>query len=135
MQRLRRLFDLDADPYAVDELLAADPLLAPGVAARPGLRSPGTADPEEFAVRALLGPVAAGELVEEYGKVLDVPCGGLTHVFPEPGVLAGAVSDPGCGPSPPRSPTVPYGWTRAPTGTRPDRRCCGCPASPPPRRR
>lgn len=94
VQRLRRLFDLDADPYAVDELLGADPLLAAGVAARPGLRSPGTADAEEFAVRALLGPAAAGELVETYGKVLDVPCGGLTHVFPEPGVLAGAVSDP-----------------------------------------
>nr|WSW71339.1 helix-turn-helix domain-containing protein [Streptomyces sp. NBC_00995] len=94
VQRLRRLFDLDADPYAVDELLGADPLLAPSVAARPGLRSPGTADPEEFAVRALLGPAAAGELVEAYGKVLDVPCGGLTHVFPEPGTLAGAVSEP-----------------------------------------
>ncbi|HEY9330529.1 MAG TPA: AlkA N-terminal domain-containing protein [Streptomyces sp.] len=94
VQRLRRLFDLDADPYAVDELLGADPLLAAGVAVRPGVRSPGTADPEEFAVRALVGPAAAGELVELYGKVLDVPCGGLTHVFPEPGVLAGAVSDP-----------------------------------------
>lgn len=94
VQRLRRLFDLDADPYAVDELLGADPLLAAGVAARPGVRSPGTSDPEEFAVRALLGPAAAGELVETYGKVLDVPCGGLTHVFPEPGVLAGAVSGP-----------------------------------------
>ncbi|WP_326666223.1 DNA-3-methyladenine glycosylase 2 family protein [Streptomyces sp. NBC_00385] len=94
VQRLRRLFDLDADPYAVDELLGADPLLAAGVAVRPGVRSPGTADPEEFAVRALVGPAAAGELVELYGKVLDVSCGGLTHVFPEPGVLAGAVSDP-----------------------------------------
>ncbi|MER7727577.1 AlkA N-terminal domain-containing protein [Streptomyces sp. NPDC096323] len=95
VQRLRRLFDLDADPYAVDELLGADPLLAAGVAARPGVRSPGTADPEEFAVRALLGPAAAGELVAAYGKVLDVPCGGLTHVFPEPGVLGDAVSHPG----------------------------------------
>lgn len=94
VQRLRRLFDLDADPYAVDELLGADPLLAAGVAVRPGVRSPGTADPEEFAVRALVGPAAAGELVELYGKVLDVSCGGLTHVFPEPGVLAGAVADP-----------------------------------------
>lgn len=94
VQRLRRLFDLDADPYAVDELLGADPLLAAGVAVRPGVRSPGTTDPEEFAVRALVGPAAAGELVELYGKVLDVSCGGLTHVFPEPGVLAGAVSDP-----------------------------------------
>ncbi|GGX08185.1 DNA-3-methyladenine glycosylase 2 family protein [Streptomyces chryseus] len=89
VQRLRRLFDLDADPYAVDERLAADPALAPLVAARPGLRSPGAADPEEFAVRALTGPAAAG-LVEAYGKLLDQPCGALTHVFPEPGALTGA---------------------------------------------
>ncbi|MFJ8765028.1 DNA-3-methyladenine glycosylase 2 family protein [Streptomyces clavifer] len=93
VQRLRRLLDLDADPYAVDEALGADPRLAPLVAATPGLRSPGAADPAEFAVRALVGTEAAGELVERYGKVLDVPCGGLTHVFPEPGVLAG-VDDP-----------------------------------------
>ncbi|MEU9531770.1 AlkA N-terminal domain-containing protein [Streptomyces sp. NPDC048213] len=94
VQRLRRLFDLDADPYAVDELLAADPRLAPDVAARPGVRSPGAADAEEFAVRALVGDAAAGELVEAYGKALDVPCGGLTHVFPEPAVLAEAAGDP-----------------------------------------
>lgn len=94
VQRLRRLFDLDADPYAVDELLAADPRLAPDVAARPGVRSPGAADAEEFAVRALVGHPAVGELVAAYGKALDVPCGGLTHVFPEPGVLADADVDP-----------------------------------------
>lgn len=90
VQRLRRLFDLDADPYAVDERLAADPELAPLVAARPGLRSPGAADPDEFAVRALVGREAAAALVEAYGKVLDQPCGALTHVFPEPGTLTGA---------------------------------------------
>ncbi|MFI6208479.1 DNA-3-methyladenine glycosylase 2 family protein [Streptomyces sp. NPDC051041] len=90
VQRLRRLFDLDADPYAVDERLGADPRLAPLVAARPGLRSPGAADPEELAVRALVGPAEAGRLVRRYGKVLDAPCGGLTHVFPEPAVLAEA---------------------------------------------
>ncbi|MCX4680450.1 helix-turn-helix domain-containing protein [Streptomyces sp. NBC_01433] len=94
VQRLRRLLDLDADPYAVDEALGAHPRLAPLVVARPGLRSPGTADPEEFAVRTLVGRARAEELVERYGKVLDVPCGGLTHVFPEPGVLAGAVEEP-----------------------------------------
>ncbi|MBT2491634.1 helix-turn-helix domain-containing protein [Streptomyces sp. ISL-96] len=90
VQRLRGLFDLDADPYAVDERLAADPALAPLVAARPGLRSPGAADPEEFAVRALVGREAMAGLIEAYGKVLDQPCGALTHVFPEPGALAGA---------------------------------------------
>jgi AraC family transcriptional regulator of adaptative response / DNA-3-methyladenine glycosylase II len=90
VQRLRRLFDLDADPYAVDERLGADPRLAPLVAARPGLRSPGAADPEELAVRALVGRAAAEHLVQRYGKRLDAPCGGLTHLFPEPAVLAGA---------------------------------------------
>ncbi len=95
---MRRLFDLDADPYAVDEALGADPRLAPLVAARPGLRSPGAADPEEFAVRALVGTAAAGALVERFGEVLDVPCGGLcgglTRLFPEPGVLAEESRDP-----------------------------------------
>ncbi|WP_217554060.1 DNA-3-methyladenine glycosylase 2 family protein [Streptomyces sp. GbtcB6] len=93
VQRLRRLFDLDADPYAVDERLAEDPRLAPLVAARPGLRSPGAADPAEAAVRALVGTEAAERLVRRYGKALDAPSGGLTHLFPEPAVLAGAESD------------------------------------------
>ncbi|WP_345589568.1 DNA-3-methyladenine glycosylase 2 family protein [Streptomyces marokkonensis] len=93
VQRLRRLFDLDADPYAVDERLGADPRLAPLVAARPGLRSPGTADPDELAVRALAGRAAAERLVRRYGKRLDAPCGALTHLFPEPAVLAGAEPD------------------------------------------
>jgi AraC family transcriptional regulator of adaptative response / DNA-3-methyladenine glycosylase II len=90
VHRLRRLFDLDADPYAVDERLGADPRLAPLVAARPGLRSPGAADPDELAVRALVGRDEAARLVQRYGKALDAPCDGLTHLFPEPAVLAGA---------------------------------------------
>ncbi|MFJ9906383.1 bifunctional transcriptional activator/DNA repair enzyme AdaA [Streptomyces sp. NPDC101152] len=88
--RLRRLFDLDADPYAVDERLGEDERLAPLVAARPGLRSPGAADAEEMAVRALVGPKDAAELVRRYGKALDSPSGSLTHLFPEPAVLAEA---------------------------------------------
>ncbi|WP_399096678.1 DNA-3-methyladenine glycosylase 2 family protein [Streptomyces sp. BBFR2] len=89
VQRLRRLFDLDADPYAVAERLGGDPLLAPLVAARPGLRSPGAADPEELAVKAVLGgpPERAAELVAAYGTPLDAADGGLTHVFPAPGDL------------------------------------------------
>ncbi|MGW5204050.1 AlkA N-terminal domain-containing protein [Streptomyces griseoincarnatus] len=93
VQRLRRLFDLDADPYAVDERLGADARLAPLVAARPGLRSPGAADPDEAAVRALVGRDTAAELVRRYGKRLDAPCGGLTHLFPQSAVLAGAEPD------------------------------------------
>ncbi|WP_330462000.1 DNA-3-methyladenine glycosylase 2 family protein [Streptomyces sp. NBC_00820] len=91
VQRLRRLFDLDADPYAVDERLAADPRLAPLVAARPGLRSPGAVDPLEPAVRALVGTEAAlDRLVRRYGKALDAPSGSLTHLFPEASALAEA---------------------------------------------
>ncbi|NEC29878.1 DNA-3-methyladenine glycosylase 2 family protein, partial [Streptomyces sp. SID8111] len=58
--------------------------------ARPGLRSPGTSDPDELAVRALVGRDRAALLVQRYGKALDAPCGTLTHLFPEPAVLAGA---------------------------------------------
>ncbi len=52
--RLRRLFDLDADPVAVDAALGADPALAPAVAAVPGIRLPGSVDGFETALRAVL---------------------------------------------------------------------------------
>lgn len=55
VERLRRWLDLDADPVAVSAALGADPLLAGPVAARPGLRIPGTVDPFEIAVRAVVG--------------------------------------------------------------------------------
>ncbi|WP_346091524.1 AlkA N-terminal domain-containing protein, partial [Streptomyces erythrogriseus] len=84
VQRLRRLFDLDADPYAVDERLGADARLAPLVAARPGLRVTGAADPDEVAVRALVGRDTTAELVGRYRSELDAPWGGLTHLFPAP---------------------------------------------------
>lgn len=53
--RVRRLLDLDADPVAVDELLGAEPALAPTVAAVPGIRLPGAVDGAETAIRTLLG--------------------------------------------------------------------------------
>ncbi|WP_222108243.1 AlkA N-terminal domain-containing protein [Streptomyces sp. SAJ15] len=97
-QRMRRLFDLDADPYAVVARLGADPVLGRLVAARPGLRSPGAADPHELAVRAVLGQqvsVAAGRrlgdaLVTAYGQPLCAPSGTLTHLFPQVAEVAAA---------------------------------------------
>jgi AraC family transcriptional regulator, regulatory protein of adaptative response / DNA-3-methyladenine glycosylase II len=53
--RVRRLFDLDADAVAIDAALAADPALAPSVAAVPGIRVPGCLDPHELVIRALVG--------------------------------------------------------------------------------
>ena len=96
--RLRRVFDLAADPDAIGVQLVKDPTLAPLVAARPGLRVPGAWDGFELAVRAVLGqqitvPGAirlAGALVVRFGEPLRDPDGALTHVFPDPAALAGA---------------------------------------------
>ncbi|HEU4382052.1 MAG TPA: AlkA N-terminal domain-containing protein [Anaeromyxobacteraceae bacterium] len=74
--RLRRLLDLDADAAAIGAHLARDPLLAPLVAARPGLRVPGAWDPFELAVRAILGQqvsvaaarTMAGRIAAAYGE-------------------------------------------------------------------
>ena len=99
--RLRRVFDLAADPEIIEAHLSEDPLLAALVAQRRGLRVPGAWDGFELAVRAMLGQqitVAgainlAGRLVSRYGERLKttVPAlAGLTHVFPRPEVLAAA---------------------------------------------
>lgn len=53
--RCRRLLDLDADPAAVDAVLAADPALAAVVTAEPGVRVPRAVDGFEVAVRAVIG--------------------------------------------------------------------------------
>ncbi|MBQ0894935.1 DNA-3-methyladenine glycosylase 2 family protein [Micromonospora sp. U56] len=53
--RCRRLLDLDADPQAIDETLAADPALAAVVAAEPGIRLPRAVDGFEAALRAVVG--------------------------------------------------------------------------------
>ncbi|UWZ37618.1 DNA-3-methyladenine glycosylase 2 family protein [Dactylosporangium roseum] len=53
--RCRRLLDLDADPAAVDAVLAADPALAPIVGKEEGVRVPRATDGFEIAVRAVVG--------------------------------------------------------------------------------
>jgi AraC family transcriptional regulator of adaptative response / DNA-3-methyladenine glycosylase II len=99
--RVRRVFDLGADPTLIDAHLARDPLLAPLVAARPGLRAPGAWDNFELAIRAILGqqisvPVAtsiAGQIVAAFGIECDDPAAGalgLTHLFPRADQLANA---------------------------------------------
>jgi len=55
VSRVRRLFDLDADAQAIDLALAADPALAHMVEATPGIRVPGSMDPQETLFRALIG--------------------------------------------------------------------------------
>ena len=97
--RIGRVFDLSADPVAIDEHLSQSPRLAPLVARRPGLRVPGAWDGFELAVRAVLGQqitvagatTLSGRLVSAFGEALSVPSAeGLTHLFPTPAALAEA---------------------------------------------
>jgi AraC family transcriptional regulator of adaptative response / DNA-3-methyladenine glycosylase II len=98
--RVRRLFDLAADPVQIGEHLAEDPLLAAAVAARPGLRAPGAWDGFELAVRAIVGQQITvggatrilGRLAESFGeRFADGAAGeGLRCLFPTPERLAGS---------------------------------------------
>jgi AraC family transcriptional regulator of adaptative response / DNA-3-methyladenine glycosylase II len=100
-RKLRAMFDCDADPQAIDAALAHDPLLAPLVRRRPGLRVPGAADGFELAVRAILGQqvsvagarTLAGRLVARCGTPLAAPHGALTHAFPSAAELIAANLD------------------------------------------
>src|SRR5690606_8161615 len=90
--RVRRLLDLDADPVAVDAALAADPVLAPSVAAVPGIRVPGAVDPAELLIRAVVGQqisVAAARthltrLAHGTGRPYASAVPGLDRLFPTP---------------------------------------------------
>ena len=95
--RVRRMFDCGADPKTINQQLETDPWLAHLVALRPGLRLPCAWDPFEMTVRAILGQqisvkgatTIAGRIVQKFG--LPMPDGGqpgLTHLFPDPEVLA-----------------------------------------------
>ncbi len=95
MARVRALFDLDADPRAINAVLHER--FAPG----DGLRVPGTLDGFALAVRAVLGQqisVAAARtlttrLVQRFGAPLSTPVPGLDRLFPTPAVLAAASGD------------------------------------------
>lgn len=93
--RVRRLFDLDADPLAIDEALAADPLIAVRVRAVPGLRVPGAADPHEMLIRAMIGQqitvvaarTALTRLTEELGEPVEAR-EGTDRLFPTMSAIA-----------------------------------------------
>ena len=96
--RIRRVFDLDSNPAHIAQGLAADPLMARLLAARPGLRVPKGWDAGEQAMRTVLGQqisvagamTLAGRLVARHGQPLRLQASGLTHVFPTLEVIAAA---------------------------------------------
>ncbi|MCT9818878.1 helix-turn-helix domain-containing protein [Microbacterium sp. W1N] len=93
--RARRLFDLDADPLAIDAALRVHPEVAPLVARVPGIRVPGAADPHEMLIRAMVGQqisvasarTALSRLTEALGE--EVPeVEGTDRLFPTMDAIA-----------------------------------------------
>lgn len=92
----RRKFGLDADPAKIVAALKRDPQLRDLSTRRPGIRIPGTWDPFESGVRAILGQqvtVAAGRtlltrLAQRLGQPVAGEESGLNRLFPTPESIA-----------------------------------------------
>jgi AraC family transcriptional regulator of adaptative response / DNA-3-methyladenine glycosylase II len=97
IERIRTMFDANADWADIAKTLGADPLLASSINKTPGLRVPGCWNGFELAVRAILGQQVtvkgatslAGRITNKFGeRFTGNP--GLTHIFPGPEILADA---------------------------------------------
>jgi len=105
VERVRRIFDLGADPSLVAEQLSGDAFLRRAAAAHPGIRTPGAWDAFEITVRAILGQqisvkaatTIAGRIAERWGTPIgptgqqaNGPTAVLNRLFPTPDQLADA---------------------------------------------
>jgi len=99
VSRVRHVFDVGADVDTISSHLAKDTTLAPLIAARPGLRTPGCWDGFELAVRAVLGQQITVEAARQLGSKLVLLCGDpvghgtdprLTRTFPSARCVATA---------------------------------------------
>ncbi len=96
--RLRRLFDLDANPTVIDPLLRAHPQLAARVERTSGLRVPGAFNGFELALRAVLGQQITvkaattifGRFVEVFGSSLATPEPDVNRLAPDAADVASA---------------------------------------------
>jgi AraC family transcriptional regulator of adaptative response / DNA-3-methyladenine glycosylase II len=96
-ERIRAMFDLNADWTAIVQSLRSDPALARRIESDPGLRVPGCWNGFELTVRAILGQqvsvrgatTLAGRLVKAFGQPVTATAG-ITHIFPTPQILANA---------------------------------------------
>lgn len=99
VERIRRMFDLDANPLAIHRILDTDPLLRKKILTAPGLRLPGSWDPFETAVRAVVGQQISvkgavtqlGRIARLFGEAMDSDRGTtLQSYFPTADELADA---------------------------------------------
>jgi AraC family transcriptional regulator of adaptative response / DNA-3-methyladenine glycosylase II len=98
VERVRRIFDLSADPIQIASHLSSDPKLRALIKLRPGLRVPGVWDGFEAAALAVLGQKLTksgprrlvARFVRMFGTPVDSPIRGLQYLFPRPDVLAHA---------------------------------------------
>lgn len=95
LSRVRRLFDLDADPYAIDSVLSSEPAMALRVGLIPGIRLPGSVDSGEILIRAMIGQqitVAAARTalnqLAAVGTPSRTPDGALVRLFPTAAQIA-----------------------------------------------
>ena len=90
VNRLRRMFDLDASPEAIAATLSADEVLAPLIRQTPGIRCPGYFSVGEATVRAIVGQQISTRAAQGI-------CAGFVErsagLFPSPAQLAGFPDD------------------------------------------
>lgn len=94
VERVRRIFDLGADPVQIASHLERDPQFRPLLDSSPGLRVPGAWDGFELSVAAILGQqlTARGprgnssmkRFMQIFGRPIKTSILGLTHLFPRP---------------------------------------------------
>ena len=97
IERIRSMFDLNADWAAIAQSLGTDPELSRRIGAEPGLRVPGCWNGFELTIRAILGQqisvkgatTLAGRIAKSFGQPIS-DAHNLTHVFPTPEILADA---------------------------------------------
>jgi AraC family transcriptional regulator of adaptative response / DNA-3-methyladenine glycosylase II len=96
--RLRRLFDLDANPAVIDDYLASHSTLRARLSRTPGLRVPGALCGFELALRAVLGQQITvkaattifGRFVDTFGSAVVTPFEGIDKIAPRASDVANA---------------------------------------------
>ncbi|HZK28755.1 MAG TPA: AlkA N-terminal domain-containing protein [Clostridia bacterium] len=94
--RIQRMFDLDSDPEEIHDHLSKMNDIKRGLCVL-GTRVPGSFDPFEMSVRAVLGQqitvkaarTLAGRLAQTFGIPIQTDVDGLTHTFPSPERIVG----------------------------------------------